>query len=84
MFTISDSKKEKMEEYAETAMKAIGKIAMCLGGCEDDDDDFGMREFDPEWDDMNMRGGGYPMTGSRGGMNMRRGVRGTGPYSRFR
>ena len=92
MFTISDSKKEKIENYANEAMKAIGKLTMCLGSCDEDDDDFGMREFDPEWDDMNMRyGAGYPGGGvysggysGHGGMGMRRGVRGTGPYSRFR
>lgn len=80
MITISDSKKEKMEECAEKAMKAIGKIAMCLQSCgdDDDDDDFGQR-FDPDMYDIAMRYGGMG-----GGMGMRRGVRGTGPYSRFR
>lgn len=86
MITISESKKDKMCEYAEKAMKAIGKLTMCLSACDEEDDDFGEREFDPDWDDMNMRGGGYGTYYGygRGGINMRRGVRGTGPYSRFR
>lgn len=103
---ITESKKEKMSEYAEQMLKYGGKLMQCIdsldeggyGNRDDDDDDFdddegfGMRgEYPGGRAGYGMRGGGsYGMRdggsyGMRDGMmGERRGVRGTGPYSRYR
>lgn len=83
MIEISESKVEKMSDYAEKMLKYGGKLMECLeelSSAEDmgerwNDDD---RYFDEE--NMGERGGS-----SRGGsgMGQRRGVRGTG-RSRYR
>ena len=61
---IDESKKEKMSEHAEKALKHLGKLMTCIedldeGGYGERDDD------DDDDDDMGMRGG------YRGGYGMR-------------
>lgn len=54
---VTESKKEKMSEYAEKMLKYGGKLMQCIE--ELGDDDMGQREED---DDMGERGGrGYGM-----------------------
>lgn len=94
---ITESKKEKMSEYAEKMLKYGGKLMQCIDSLEEgnygnrddddddwEDDDFGQRGGYPSGrSNYGMRSGGS--YGSRDGMmGERRGVRGTGPYSRFR
>ena len=59
---ITENKKEKLSDYAEKALKNMGKLMQCI---EDlDDEDMGER-YDDDDDDDNMgerdgyRGGGY-------------------------
>lgn len=79
MIEISESKVEKMSDYAEKMLRYGGKLMQCiddLSGGEsmgrreryDDDDD--------RYDEMGERGG----YGERGGMGERRGGRGGGRY----
>ena len=90
---ITESKVEKMSDYAEKMLKYGGKLMQCIeelsGG-----ESMGRRERyydddDERYDEMGERGGygggsdrgGY---GDCGGYGERRGVRGTGRYSRYR
>ena len=66
---ITENKKEKLSDYAEKALKNMGKLMQCI---EDlDDEDMGER-YDDDDDDDNMgerdgyRGGGYNGGGSMG------------------
>lgn len=95
---ITESKKEKMSEYAEKMLRYGGKLMQCIDSLDeggygnrddddnemDDDDDFGQRGgYSGDRSSYGMRdGGSYGMRD--GMMGERRGVRGTGPYSRFR
>lgn len=81
---ITESKVEKMSDYAEKMLKYGGKLMQCIeelsGG-----ESMGRRERyydddDERYDEMGERGG----YGDRGGYGERRGVRGTGRYSRYR
>lgn len=84
MIEISESKVEKMSDYAEKMLRYGGKLMQCIEGLSEgegmgerwDDDD---RYYDDE--SMGERGG---YSGSGRGMGQRRGVRGTGRYSRYR
>lgn len=67
---ITEHKKDKLSDYAEKALKNMGKLMQCI---EDlDEDDMGERDddFDDDDDDMGeregYRGGGYN-GGYRGG-----------------
>lgn len=61
---IEESKKDKMSEYAEKALKSMGKLMQCI---EDlGEDDMGERD-DEDWDDDDM--------GYREGMGERRYMR---------
>lgn len=69
---IEESKKEKMSDYAEKALKNMGKLMQCIEDL-DDDDDMGER-YDDDYDDDDMgerddyrQGGRY-----RDGMGERR------------
>lgn len=94
---ITESKKEKMSSLVEKSLKAMGKLMQCIEDLDsssygnrdedweddDDDDDFGQRGGYSGRSNYGMRGGGA--YGNRDGMmGERRGVRGTGPYSRYR
>lgn len=84
MIEISESKVEKMSDYAEKMLRYGGKLMQCIEELSEgegmgerwDDDD---RYYDDEG--MGERGG---YSGSGRGMGQRRGVRGTGRYSRYR
>ena len=62
---ISENKKEKLSDYAEKALKNMGKLMQCIEDLDEEDDDMGERMEDWEDDDMGERGG-YG-GGSRGG-----------------
>lgn len=68
MIEISESKVEKMSDYAEKMLRYGGKLMQCI-------------EELSEGEGMGERGG---YSGSGRGMGQRRGVRGTGRYSRYR
>lgn len=78
MFEINEGdNSEKMMEYAEKAYKYTKKLLECL-----EEEGLGERYDDDDFDDnFGERGGS---SGSGGGMGQRRGVRGTGRYSRYR
>ena len=67
---ITEHKKEKLSDYAEKALKNMGKLMQCIEDLDEEDDDMGERMEDWEDDDMGERGGygggGYG-GGSRGG-----------------
>lgn len=78
---ITENKKEKLSDYAEKALKNMGKLMQCI---EDlDDEDMGER-YDDDDDDDDMgerdgyRGGGYNGGGSMG--ERRRRSRRTGRF----
>lgn len=80
---IEESKKEKMSEHAEKALKHLGKLMTCI---EDlGEGGYGERDDDDDWDDdeyEGMRGGGrYGMRDGGGYGGMRRSRR-TGRYIR--
>lgn len=95
---VTESNKQKMSEYAEKMLKYGGKLMQCIESLgegsmgqrdeedweDDDEDNFGQRGGYPGGrSNYGMRDGGS--YGSRDGMmGERRGVRGTGPYSRYR
>ena len=96
MIEIEDSKVEKMYDNAEKMLKYGGRLMQCIEeisegkrmGQRNDYDD-----YDDEYDDMGQRGGYAGGYGNRGGgygnryggdMGQRRGVPGTGRYSRYR
>lgn len=62
---ITENKKEKLSDYAEKALKNMGKLMQCIEDLDEEDDDMGERMEDWEDDDMGERGG-YG-GGSRGG-----------------
>ena len=66
---ISENKKEKLSDYAEKALKNMGKLMQCIEDLDEEDDDMGERMEDWEDDDMGERGGygGNYGGGSRGG-----------------
>lgn len=78
---ITENKKEKLSDYAEKALKNMGKLMQCI---EDlDDEDMGERyDDDDDYDDMGerdgYRGGGYNGGGSMG--ERRRRSRRTGRF----
>lgn len=85
MIEISESKVDKLTDYAEKVLKYGGKMMQCI---EELSEGEGMNERrnddryydDDRYDEMGERNYG----GGRGGYNERRGVRGTGRYSRYR
>lgn len=105
MIEISESKVDKMAEYAEKMLKYGGKLMSCIEELEEEDgmgergrtsrrggqgESMGYREYE-----RGERGSGERGSGERGSMGMvdsedweemgeRRGVRGTGRYSRYR
>lgn len=89
MIEISENKVEKMSDYAEKMLRYGGKLMQCIeelsegegmGERRDEDDD---RYYDDDgMGERNTYGGGIIRSGS--GMGQRRGVRGTGRYSRYR
>ena len=91
MVEISENKVEKMSDYAEKMLRYGGKLMQCLAELSEGES-MGQREYDEDDyddDEMGERGGygrgGYGNRGGYpGGMNQRRGVRGTGRYSRYR
>lgn len=85
---ITESKVEKMSDYAEKMLKYGGKLMQCIEELSSGGESVGRRERyydddDDRYDEMGERdnyGGGS----GRGGYGERRGVRGTGRYSRYR
>lgn len=97
MIEIEDSKVEKMSDYAEKMLKYGGKLMQCIEEISEGRSGMGQRYEDDDYDDyddMGQRGGyggGYGNRGGRGygnryggDMGQRRGVPGTGRYSRYR
>lgn len=100
MIEITESKKEKLTECTEKILRSAGKMMQYLEDLGDsnmdqrDDEDFYDDDFEEmnHRDNMGMRGGygmrdGYGMRGGiyqGGGYGNRRGVKGTGRYSRYR
>lgn len=88
---ITESKVEKMSDYAEKMLKYGGKLMQCIEELSEGEG-IGRREREREYDDdddrydeMGERGGsGRGGYGERSGYGERRGVRGTGRYSRYR
>lgn len=77
---ITEHKRDKLSDYAEKALKNMGKLMQCI---EDlDEDDMGERDDDDDDDDMGerdgYRGGGYNGGGSMG--ERRRRSRRTGRF----
>lgn len=54
---ITENKKEKLSDYAEKALKNMGKLMQCIEDLDEEDDDMGERMEDWEDDDMGERGG---------------------------
>ena len=82
LIRIEESKKEKMSEHAEKALKHLGKLMTCI---EDmGEESYGERD-DDDWEDDDeyegMRGGGR-YGGGRGGYGGMRRSRRTGRYIR--
>ncbi len=75
---ITESKVEKMSDYAEKMLKYGGKLMQCIEELSEGES-MGRRER--YYDDDDER---YDEMGDRGGYGERRGVRGTGRYSRYR
>ena len=79
---ITENKKEKLSDYAEKALKNMGKLMQCIEELDEEDDDMGERMEDWEDDDMGerdgYRGGGYNGGGSMG--ERRRRSRRTGRF----
>lgn len=83
---ISESKKEKMSEYAEKMLKYGGKLMQCIDELGEDDD-YGERDddYDDDDDDLGYRQGGNGQGGygNRDEMGYRRRrSRRTGRYIR--
>ena len=83
MIEISESKVEKMSDYAEKMVRYGGKLMQCLEELSNGESMGERRDDDEDYDDMGERGG-YSGGSGRGGYGNRRGVRGTGRYSRYR
>ena len=100
MIEIEDSKVERMSDYAEKMLKYGGTLGNQIMQCiEELSEGSGMGQRDDgyddydEYDDMGQRGGygnrggyggGYGNRYGGGSMGQRRGVPGTGCYSRYR
>lgn len=89
---ITESKVEKMSDLAEKMLRYGGKLMQCLDelsggegiGERWDEDRRDERRYDDDrYDEMGERGS-YGGSYGRGGYGERRGVRGTGRYSRYR
>ena len=83
MIEIEEGKIDKMSELAESMLRIGGQLMSCIEELSSDDD-YGerrdrerdrRRDWDEDRDDRDLYRNGY---------NERRGVRGTGRYSRFR
>ncbi len=83
MIEISESKVEKMSELAEKMVRYGGKLMQCLEELSNGESMGERWDDDEDYDDMGERGG-YSGGSGRGGYGNRRGVRGTGRYSRYR
>lgn len=85
---IPEEKVDKMAELAEKMLRYCGKLMQCID--EISNEDMGERWDDEDryFDEENMgERGGYGRggnSGRSGSMGERRGVRGTGRYSRYR
>lgn len=85
---ITEDKYQELSDMTEKMLRYGGRIMTCLEELKGES--AGERD-DEDWDDddeMGMRGaygsrGGYGMRGGES-TGYRRGVRGTGPYSRYR
>lgn len=81
---ITENKKEKLSDYAEKALKNMGKLMQCIEDLDEEDDDMGERMEDWEDDDIGERGGyGGGIRGGYGGGSMgerRRRSRRTGRF----
>lgn len=82
MIEISEDSRDKMLESAEKVVKYASRLVQCF---EDlDGDGYGQRRYNEDDEEMGERDG-YSRGGRYGGdIGERRGVRGTGPYSRYR
>ena len=89
---IKEDKYEDLCENIENGLKFMGKAMQCLEAMKDegmdedmDDEEYGMRGYGMR--DGGDGGYGYGMRGGYGrresGYGMRRGVKGTGRYSRY-
>lgn len=84
MIEISENKLEKLSGYAEKLRHFAEKAMECIEEISEGEG-IGQREYDDyEYEDMGERGGSGGGSGRGGSMGQRRGVRGTGRYSRYR
>ena len=81
MIEIEDSKVERMSGYAEKMLKYGGKLMQCI---EELSEGSGMGQRDDGYGNRGGYGGGYGNRYGGGSMGQRRGVPGTGRYSRYR
>lgn len=77
---IREEKYDELTKCAEKMLRYGGKLMSCL---EEMGDSYSERN-DEDWDDEDDDERSHYRNGGRGGMHMRQGVRGTGPYSRYR
>lgn len=87
MIQITEDKAEHLVENFEKGFRYLGKAMQCIDELKQKGS-FGERDdWDDDDDEFGMRGGygyGQRSYGMRDAYGMRRGVRGTGPYSRYR
>ena len=80
MIQITESKMEGLSENIRMGLRYLGKAMQCIeemnGG-----DGYGERDYDERREDYNERNG---RRWSDDDYGMRQGVKGTGPYSRYR
>lgn len=82
---ITEEKKDKMSDLCKDMLRAGGKLMQCLEGLEEESmgSRIGYREFDPDEIGYRDNMGYRDEVWSDPRMGMRRGVRGTGRYSRY-
>ena len=79
MIQIIESKMEGLSENIRMGLRYLGKAMQCIE--EMTGDGYGERDYDERREDYNGRNG---RRWSDDAYGMRQGVKGTGPYSRYR
>ena len=80
MIQITESKMEGLSENIRKGLRYLGKAMQCIEEMTGDDG-YGERDYDERREDYNERNG---RRWSDDDYGMRQGVKGTGPYSRYR
>ena len=79
MIQITESKMEGLSENIRMGLRYLGKAMQCIE--ETTGDGYGERDYDERREDYNEHNG---RRWSDDDYGMRQGVKGTGPYSRYR